>query len=350
MQTFENRIVKLAVVGAGDMGRRQMRAIQAEPGCVLAAVVDPFPRVAEVGETQPVPVYSELDTMCDALPPDGIIIATPNHLHVPQALRCIHRGIPVLVEKPISDSVADALDLADTAEALRVPVLVGHHRRHNPIIRTARKVVREGRLGVVTSVSALWLLCKPDGYFAVDWRRQPGGGPILINLIHDIDSLRFVVGDITAVQAITSNARRGFRVEDSAAILLRFENGALGTVTLSDVAPSPWNWELTSGEVTSYRYPQTGEDSYRIAGTDGALAIPSMRLWRYPEEKSWTNVLDETSVPVTRADPLRAQLRHFINVVNGAATPLVGARDAARTLKVTLAVSEAARLGREVPI
>ena len=140
------------------------------------------------------------------------------------------RGIPVLVEKPIADTLDAALALADASEAAGVPVLVGHHRRHNPIVRKAREIVQSGALGRLTAVSATWLVCKPDDYFDVAWRREPGGGPILINLIHDIDNLRFIAGDIAAVQGMTSSARRGFPVEDTAALLLRFRDGALGTV------------------------------------------------------------------------------------------------------------------------
>ena len=82
------------------------------------------------------------------------------------------------------------------------------------------------------------------------WRRSRGGGPILINLIHEIDLIRFVCGEIASVQAFTSNAVRGFEVEDTAAVLLRLTNGALATDSLSDTAVAPWTWDLASGELS----------------------------------------------------------------------------------------------------
>ena len=94
-----------------------------------------------------------------------------------------------------------------------VPVLVGHHRRHNPIIAKAREIVRSGRLGRLTSVTALWTLQKPDDYYDIEWRRKPGGGPVLTNLIHDIDTVRFICGEIESLQAVVSNAGAGIAVQ-----------------------------------------------------------------------------------------------------------------------------------------
>src|SRR5437879_3891686 len=88
-------------------------------------------------------------------------------------------------------------------------------------------------------------------------RRQPGGGPVLINLIHEIDFLRFTVGEILAVEAIASNRQRGFAVEDTAAALIEFAGGALGTFLISDSAVSPWTMEQGLGE--SPEFPFSGE-------------------------------------------------------------------------------------------
>ena len=75
-----------------------------------------------------------------------------------------------------------------------------------------------------------------------------GAGPVLVNLIHDIDLLRFLCGPITSVRALMSNAVRRNPVEETAGILLGFASGAIGTVTVSDAVPAPWSWELTAGE------------------------------------------------------------------------------------------------------
>ncbi len=344
----ENNPVRLAVAGAGPIGQRHLQAIAAEPSCRAVAVVDPAPVGKEVADEWNLPHFADLEAMLDEVAPEGVIVATPNSLHVSQSLACVKRGIPVLVEKPIADTLDGALALADASEAAGVPVLVGHHRRHNPIVRKAREIVRSGALGRLTAISATWLAHKPDDYFDVAWRREPGGGPILINLIHDIDNLRFIAGDIVAVQGMTSNARRGFPVEDAAALLLRFRDGALGTVMLSDAVAAPWSWELTAGERTSYSYPETGQDCYLFAGTEGGLAAPSLRLWRHDGAQDWRAPLPVEKFAVERSDPIHVQAGHFADVIRGRAEPLITARDAARTLEATLAVAQAAAVGGEV--
>jgi len=227
-----------------------------------------------------------------------------------------------------------------------VPLLVGHFRRHNPVVKRARTLIREGRLGRLVSVSADSMVLKPDAYFETAWRREPGGGPVLINLVHDIDALRFLCGEIEAVQAMTAGVARGFPVEDTAAVLLRFESGALATLTLSDAVPSPWCWDQTAGE--NPNFARHAADAYRICGTAASLELPGMALWRYPGGRGWHEPMAREVLEVAPRDPLEAQLRHFLRVARREEEPLVSGRDGARTLAATLAVHRSAETGRPV--
>jgi predicted dehydrogenase len=236
--------VRLAVAGIGLIGRRHVEAIHRAAGVRLAAVVDPDD---DARHTADVPWFPNLAE----LPPgtvDGVILATPNAAHVDGGLACVAMGLPVLVEKPLATDTAGARQLVDVAEAHGVALLTGHHRRHNPLVAAAKAIIDSGEIGRVVSVQSMFWLRKPDDYFDVEWRRHRGAGPVFVNLIHDIDLLRHLVGEITAVQAIASNAVRGFEVEDTAVIVFEFESGALGTANVSDAIPAPWSWELTSGE------------------------------------------------------------------------------------------------------
>jgi predicted dehydrogenase len=334
--------LRIAVVGAGMFGRRHIDTVRREALAELAAVADP---AVDVPGTQ---VFRLHDEMLEKARPDGVIVATPNALHVPVALACIERGIPVLVEKPLADTVAAGRRLAQAAKRASVPVLVGHHRRHNPRIERARELVRGGGLGRLAAVSALWLLQKPDDYFDTRWRREPGGGPLLINFIHDVDDLRFICGEITEVRAMTAAAIRKSGVEDSAAVAFRFACGALGTATVSDAVPAPWSWELSSGE--NPVYPRERENCYFFSGTAASLALPAMELWSYKGKAGWHAPLTKDTIAVNDEDPQARQLRHFCRVIRGEEAPRIDAEDALRTLAAVEAVHQAAASGEPVPL
>jgi predicted dehydrogenase len=271
---------------------------------------------------------------------------------VPQALACIDAGLPCLVEKPVATTVLEAQLLADRVRQTTVPVLVGHHRAHSPIMARAREVIGTGRLGRLVGVMGSAVFCKPDGYFAdAPWRTQPGGGPILINLIHEIHNLRMLLGEVVAVQAFQSNAVRQFAVEDTVAINFSFANGALGSFMLSDTAACAKSWEQTSQENPSYAtYPD--EDCYVVMGTHGSLSIPTMRLRTHDQaqDRSWWKPMALEQVAMHRQDPIQLQMAHFGQVVRGQAAPLVSVQDGLANLQVTEAIVSAARSGQAVRV
>ena len=344
--------LRIAVVGAGLIGRAHAAVIGQTPGCVLAAIVDPSPVAATLAAEAGVPVRASLDELLARDRPDAVVLATPNALHLPQALACLAAGLPVLVEKPVAANVAEAQALVRAAGERGVPVLVGHHRAHSPLMARACEVVASGALGRLVAVSGSALFAKPAQYF-VDgpWRREPGGGPILINLIHEVHNLRMLCGEIVAVQAMASNAVRGFPVEDTVVVSLRFASGVLGSFVLSDTAGSARSWEQTAGENPAYPR-HDDEDCYLVAGTRGSLAVPTLRTRTYPEgsEPSWWTPFVASRLEVERADPLVRQMEHFVAVARGAVQPKVSARDGLANLRVTEAIAEAARSGRLVEI
>ncbi|WP_409281070.1 Gfo/Idh/MocA family protein [Pseudomonas defluvii] len=341
-----NQPLRIALIGAGVMGRQHYQHLRTLDQAQLCAVADPNERAAEFAAECGVAYYADYRQMLALARPEAVIVANPNSLHVSTALDCLAAGVPVLLEKPVGVQVGEVRELVAASKATGVPVLVGHHRRHNPLIARAHEVISSGVLGRLTTVTALWQLRKPDSYFDIPWRREAGAGMLLTNLIHDLDLLRYLCGEVRQVQAITSNAVRGFGNEDCAAVLLQFDNGALGSLTGSDAVAAPWSWELDSGENPVYPR-QADQPCYLLAGTAGALSIPQLKRWHYAEAgEGWHQPLLQVQEPFTADEALRLQLLHFIQVARGQVQPLVSAADAGRTLALIEAIREAARTGR----
>ncbi len=343
---------RIAVAGAGYIGQAHMGVAQHSATVTLTAVVDPSPVAQALADQAGVRCYGSLAELFAHDRPDGVVLATPNALHVAHALECMQAGIPCLLEKPIAPTVAEAQTLVDQVEATGATVLIGHHRAHSPIMAQAKAVVESGELGRLVAVMGSATFFKPDQYYADGpWRREVGGGPILINMIHEVHNLRLLCGEIVAVQAFASNAIRGFAVEDTVSINLRFANGVLGTFVLSDTAACARSWEQTSQENKAYP-SYDDEDCYVIAGTHGSLSVPTMRMKTYPtsEDRSWWKPFDVNTVKMVRTDPIAQQMEHFGAVVRGEVAPLVTARDGLANLRVTEAIVQAAQSGRTVEL
>lgn len=345
-----NKPARIVVAGAGLMGQVHIDRILREPEARLAGIVDVTTESAERAVKLGVPFGGDLAGMIAQTQPDGVVVALPNQGHYEAGMMAVRAGVAVLMEKPVCETVEQALELARVSEEQGVPVLVGHHRRHSAILRRAKEIIASGRLGRITAVNAMCWLLKPAAYFEGrnSWRRAAGGGPVMINLIHAMDDLRNLCGEIASVQAMTSNAARGFAVEDTAGAVLRFANGAIGTVTLSDTAAGPWSWELTAGE--NHAYPRTEESCYFLAGTHGALSVPRLELWQHGAGGDWWSPVhaERSIAPEPESDPLVRQMRHFADVARGTAAPVLDARGGAETLRATLAVLQAAERGGAV--
>lgn len=340
------RATRLAVMGAGLIGKRHVQHVLSEPEATLCAIVDPSLTGKQLAAEVGVPWYPSFRDMIASDRPDGVIVATPNQVHVQNGMEAVEAGIPALIEKPIADDIASGEALISAAEAKGVPILTGHHRRHNPMIQKAKAVLDAGTLGTVLVVNVMFWAFKPDDYFDVGWRREKGAGPVFLNLIHDVDTMRYLFGEIAAVQARESNAVRGNAVEETCVILFEFENGILATASVSDSVVAPWSWEMTTGENPAY--PRTEEACYVIGGTYGSLTVPALDIWTNADERSWLRPIDKERIAVDHEDPLTLQIRQFCKVIRGEEEPLVSGREGLNTLKVIDAVKRSATAGERV--
>jgi len=335
--------IKIALIGPGLIGKKHICLIKENPNTELSVIVAPDNHVNhDIATAEGVPLFEDLENCLRACKIDAAILASPNEFHADQATVCINLGVPVLIEKPITSTVEEGIALVKLAKMKGAKVLVGHHRTYSPILLRAAEVIKRGRLGKLVSIIGSAQFYKPLHYFDDGpWRKNLGGGPILINLIHEISNMRMLMGEIKAVQAVASSDIRGYEVEDTVAINLIFQNGALGTFLLSDTAATAKSWEQTSRENPSYP-TYMDEDCYSISGTQGSLSIPTMRLKYYGHEvdPSWWTPFLEAVEDVDRLDPLKVQLEHFVRVIKGGELPMVTAEDGLKNLIITEAIRE----------
>lgn len=340
--------LRLAIVGLGLVGKRHEAAIDLLEDVQLVAIVEPSEEGADHASARKMAHYNDLSDLLAAEELDGIILSTPTKLHVAQGLECIAAGLPTLIEKPLADDVSAGQVLVDAAESKGVPILVGHHRRHNPLIQKAKCLIDEGRIGHVRAVHGTCWFYKPDTYFDVaPWRKANGAGPVSVNLVHDVDLIRHLCGEIVSVQAQMKPSVRGFENEDVAAAILTFADGAIGTITVSDSIVAPWSWEMTSREYPIY--PFTTQSSYLIGGSHGSISVPDLTVWTHQEQRDWWSPISATSMPCETSDPLVNQIEHFKAVIAGKTSPLVSGREGLKTLSVIDAIHRSAKSGQIVP-
>lgn len=338
---------RLIIAGIGLVGRRHAEAIHHLKNVELVGIVDPSDAARIYAAERNLPWFGSLLEMFAREKPDGVILATPTPLHVEQGLECVAQGCPTLVEKPLATSATDAAVLVDESQKAGVPLLVGHHRRHNPLIQKAREVIDADKLGRLRAVHANCWLYKPDNYFdEAPWRKALGAGPVSVNLVHDVDLIRYLCGDVVSVQAQAAPSVRGYENEDVAAAVLRFENGAIGTITVSDIIVAPWSWELTAHENPAY--PPTSQSCYLLGGTHGSLSLPDLTLWQNNGTRSWWEPISATTLPRDSSDPLVNQIAQFAAVISGKQQPLVPGEEGLQTLRVIEAIQYSAKSGETV--
>lgn len=323
---------------------RHIGCAQASGAVELTAVVEADAARCAQLKAQGLPAVQSLEAVPHAT--QAAVIATPTPDHGASAMACLDRGWAVLVEKPLTETLVDADALCQYAERLSLPLRAGHHRRCHPFVVLARE--RIAHMGQLVAVQGLWSLRKHAGYYDLPWRSQPGAGPILTNLSHEVDLLHYLAGPIIEVTAQTANAARGYVIEDTAALTLRFKNGALGSFVMSDAGASPWAFEAATGENPAIAV--TGPDPLRLIGTEGALSFPSLRTWAATPGKppNWQHPLEAAAgAELAAIDGIAAQLDRFAGVVAGGEDDVLATgQEALHTMAVLDAVRLAAETGQ----
>jgi predicted dehydrogenase len=328
MANWSCDVKNIIVVGAGMIGARHAQLVQNHPACNLIGVVDPN---TELHSDSSVKYYNDMEEVKSFV--DGAIIATPTHLHAEHGKFAAQKGWDILIEKPVTETLEQAQVLNQIVAQTGVATLVGHHRRYHKRLQDLKHVIESAAIGDTITATLIWAMRKPDAYFEGNWR-STSGSPVMINLVHDLDMLRFIFGNICDVRALgSSHIRKAGRVESGAA-LLAFNSGVTAAISFADTTPSPWGFEAGTGE--NPNIATTNQDMMWITGTKGGISFPSMTKWGGAAD--WSKAPVPHTLPYEITVPLSGQLDHFVEVMERKADPLMSVFDATKTLDITLQI------------
>jgi predicted dehydrogenase len=335
------KITNIGIIGIGTIGKRHLMAINKIVNINLVGIVDLSEPAQKFCLEKNIPLFKNLNELLKNNQVDGVIISTPTISHYENAISAMELGLDILIEKPIAATVIEAQEITKTAIKNKCKVLVGHQRRFYPLVLKTKEIVKNNELGEVVGLSGLWALRKDKDYFIPEWRKEITAGPVITNLIHDIDYLRFIFGDIEEVTAFTSNIVNDFDKEDVVTANLKFKNGILGNFLITDCGTSPWSWETATGE--NIHLPNLIENNLRVVGTKGSLEFPNLKIWKYKNNgENWMHEIYSKELAFSNIDPYVSQINHFKDVINRIVEPVTSSEDAELTLKVALSILDSA--------
>ncbi len=302
--------IRVAVIGVGHLGRHHARILSELPGARLTAVVDTIEEraraAAEPSGAEALTDYRALQNSVDA-----VTIAVPTELHREIAQPFLERGVPVLVEKPMARSLAEADDLLQAARRSNAIFAVGHTERYNPAIAAILPLVSRPRFIEVHRLGAF-----PDRSLDID--------VVFDLMIHDLDViLSLVQSPVSAIEAV------GVPVlttrYDIANARLRFEDGCIANITAS---------RISRERVRKIRFFQ--QDAY-ISIDYAAQKVEGYRLVRRDGARP---DIQGGQLPVQREEPLKRELADFVGAVRDRRAPLVTGDDGRRALALAQAIAE----------
>ena len=301
--------LRLAVIGVGHLGKHHARILAAMSGVELTAVVDTEPgRAAEIAAASGTTALTDYRELAGRV--DAVVVAVPTELHADIAVPFLEQGVPVLVEKPMSRTMADADRMIAAAERGRTVLAVGHTERHNPAVGMALRLVTAPRFIEVHRLSAF-----PDRSLDID--------VVFDLMIHDLDVILAIVGpEVVSIEAV------GVPVltpkYDIANVRLRFASGCIANITAS---------RISKDRVRKIRFFQP--DAY-LSVDYASQEVEGYRLVRKEPRPD----IEGGTIPVERDEPLRRELADFVAAVRGGSAPLVDGAAGRRALMLASQIAE----------
>lgn len=336
------------IIGTGMVAAVHAAAIQATPGAELVAVMGrDASRTGKFSERFGVPAYTSLEKFLAHPGLDVVNICTPSGQHASIGIQAAQAGKHLMIEKPVEITLEAADRLMAVCQAKGVKLAVISQRRFEPDVQRLRGTLEEGRFGRLGDAINKWYR-SPQYYESGDWRgsyKGDGGGALMMQAIHYVDLLQWMMGQVCSVQAVTRTAMHAIEAEDITLALLTFENGAVGVLQASTAV-----------------YPGLLE-RLEISGLNGTVVLEGgkIKLWAFQDEAATAATAGSATGPggSGAGDPAAitnighaAQVADMVAALREGREPAVNGQEARKPLEIILAIYQSAREGRiiELPL
>lgn len=327
--------IRIGLAGLGSMGRNHLRVISGHAETVLAAVADPDAAALEAATAQTgAEGFADPLAMIRDAAVDAVVIAAPTTAHVPLALAAIERGVPVLVEKPLAATHAEALRIVDAGRSHGVPVQVGHVERYNPAVLRLGELLREGWLTTIYAI-----VSRRAGPFPARIRDV---GVTVDLATHDADMLSWIAGERPTRVYAELAQRKHATHEDLLFGLLHFPSGASGMLDVNWLTPAKRRQLTVIGEEGMFELDYLTQG---LTFTKSDLAHGSLIAGYAP-----TFTGDVLHIKVETHEPLKAQLDAFVRAIRTGERPYVDGEDGAWAVRIATGLLEAASTVRPVDL
>ena len=318
--------MKFLIAGLGSIGRRHFRNLLTLGERDIVFYRTHHSTLPD-DELAGFPVETDLRAAL-AYGPEAAIISNPTSLHLDVAIPAAQCGCHLLIEKPISHSLARLDELEQVVRENDVRVLVGYQFRFHPGLQQARKLLLDDMIGEPLSVRAHWGEYLPAWHPWEDYKegyaaRQDLGGGVVLTLSHPFDYLRWIFGEVEAISAFTSQKGLHMAVEDEAEIVLRFKNGVLGSIHLDYQQRPPAHWLEIIGSRGLLRWDNA----------DGSVRVVQIGK----DEKAGAWQIFSSPQGFERNSMFLDELRHFRDLSLGGGEPICNLQDGIWALKMALA-------------
>lgn len=321
--------LKVAVVGAGSMGMNHLRVLRdfSEEQIQLVGVAESFTPSREQAISRfHVPGYSDYRVMVEQTHPDLVAVVVPTFLHFEVAAYLLDRGINILLEKPMTSTVEEALTLIEIAQKRGVKIAVGHIERFNPAVKAVKQRLVHGELGQVFHLHARRL-----GPFPA---RIQDVGVTLDLATHDIDIMRYLTdAEVERVYAETQRLLHT-RHEDVILGLLRFTNDAMGVLDVNWLTPTKIRELSITGEKGMYLVNYLTQDVYFYENDYTPTTWDALRTLTGVSEGTMTRL------KIQKAEPLRLEYEDVLASLRMDTTPTVSGEDGLAVLRIVNKLAE----------